>query len=251
MDIADLNELKNVPQEKWEELANKKIFFGHQSVGYNIIDGIKAIIAENPNIRLKLNIKETKNPADFEAPIFAHAPVGKNQDPFSKIDDFKAIMASGVGDKVNIAFFKLCYIDITQDTDLDKLFNHYKTTMDQLQQDFPKVIFIHCSVPVRATNTSIKATIMRMLGKTVWGDMENITRNKYNRKLANEYGNSGRFFHLAKYEATTPDGVLTHCAKGGKDCLALYSGYSEDGGHLSPLGRKAVSQKLLWLISRL
>ncbi|MFA5014779.1 MAG: hypothetical protein WC549_04500 [Actinomycetota bacterium] len=249
MDKTNLEELMNAPQQKWDTLANKKIYFGHQSVGYNIVEGIQEIIANNPNI--KLNIKVAKNPSDFNAPVFAHSPVGKNRDPFTKIADFKAIMDSGVGRKVDIAFFKLCYIDIDQDTDLDRLFNYYKENMRQIQENYPNAIFIHCSVPVRTTNTSIKAAIMRLLGKTVWGDKENIARNKYNQKLANEYGSSGRFFDLAKYEATSPNGALTHCAKDGKDCLALYSKYSEDGGHLSSLGRKAVSTKLLWLIFHL
>jgi hypothetical protein len=30
--------IKDVPAEKWKELSQKKIYFGHQSVGFNIID---------------------------------------------------------------------------------------------------------------------------------------------------------------------------------------------------------------------
>ena len=33
--------IKDVPASKWENLSQKKIYFGHQSVGFNIIDGIK------------------------------------------------------------------------------------------------------------------------------------------------------------------------------------------------------------------
>ena len=29
-----MDDIKNVPQEKWDELAEKKIFFAHQSVGF-------------------------------------------------------------------------------------------------------------------------------------------------------------------------------------------------------------------------
>ena len=56
--------LKDVPESTWKTLSKKKIFFGHQSVGFDIIDGIKDIMKENPQI--KLNIVETSNPSDFK-----------------------------------------------------------------------------------------------------------------------------------------------------------------------------------------
>ena len=41
-----LPSIDNVPQEYWVKLAEKKIFFGHKSVGYNVIDGIEDILNE-------------------------------------------------------------------------------------------------------------------------------------------------------------------------------------------------------------
>ena len=120
---VDLSELKAIPQEKWDELASKKIYFGHQSVGYNIIDGINDIMKEIPEIRL--NIKETKDPSNFSIGVFAHSSVGRNCDPKSKIDDFKKIMKSGLADKVDIAFFKFCYVDVRRDLDIIHVFNYY------------------------------------------------------------------------------------------------------------------------------
>ena len=35
--------LQKVPEERWELLAQKKLFFGHQSVGYNIMKGVSEI----------------------------------------------------------------------------------------------------------------------------------------------------------------------------------------------------------------
>jgi hypothetical protein len=49
--------IENVPIEKWEKLSKKKINFGHQSVGFNIMDGIADVMKERPE--LKLNIVET------------------------------------------------------------------------------------------------------------------------------------------------------------------------------------------------
>ena len=80
--------IKDLPPSSWTKLSQKKIFFGHQSVGFNIIDGIEDLVKENPQI--KLNIVETSDVADFDAPLFAHSRVGKNKDPKSKIDAFSA-----------------------------------------------------------------------------------------------------------------------------------------------------------------
>ena len=82
--------IKDVPVSKWQKLAQKKIFFGHMSVGYNILDGVRDIMKENPQV--KLNIVETTDKADFKIAIFAHSKVGKNYDPQSKIDAFKDVL---------------------------------------------------------------------------------------------------------------------------------------------------------------
>ena len=40
--------IKDVPAEKWKRLSQKKIYFGHQSVGNNIINGIEDLMREYP-----------------------------------------------------------------------------------------------------------------------------------------------------------------------------------------------------------
>jgi len=64
--------IKDVPTSKWENLSQKKIYFGHKSVGFNIIDGIKDVMKENPQI--KLNIVETANESDFKVGLVAPLP---------------------------------------------------------------------------------------------------------------------------------------------------------------------------------
>ncbi len=46
--------IKDVPESAWKNLSEKRIFFGHQSVGFNIINGIKDIIKENPKVKLTI-----------------------------------------------------------------------------------------------------------------------------------------------------------------------------------------------------
>ena len=85
-----LSTIEDVPASAWEKLAQKKIFFGHHSVGFNIIEGLKDIMTENPQIRL--NIIKTSSPSEFNTPVFAHSRVDKNRDPRTKIDAFANFM---------------------------------------------------------------------------------------------------------------------------------------------------------------
>ena len=71
--------IKDIPQEQWDRLARKKIYFGHQSVGYNIVDGLVDLLREYPDIRL--NIVETHDAADFNVALFAHSKIGRNVEP--------------------------------------------------------------------------------------------------------------------------------------------------------------------------
>ncbi|OEU51706.1 MAG: hypothetical protein BA868_08700 [Desulfobacterales bacterium C00003106] len=57
--------LKDVPVSSWEKLAQKNIFFGHQSVGFNIMDGIKDLMKENPQIKLR-SLKPTILPNSID-----------------------------------------------------------------------------------------------------------------------------------------------------------------------------------------
>jgi len=74
--------IKDVPASAWEKLSQKKIYFGHQSVGFNILDGVKDLMKEYPKI--KLNIVETTDTKDFPNGVFAHSRVGQNTDPKSR-----------------------------------------------------------------------------------------------------------------------------------------------------------------------
>ena len=58
-----------------------------------------------------------------------HAFIGENGKPVLKIQDFDARMRSGVGEQVDVAMMKLCYIDIDSDTDVGALFATYRETV--------------------------------------------------------------------------------------------------------------------------
>ena len=141
-----LKNIKNVAPEKWEALSGKKIYFGHQSVGFNIIDGIKDVMSADN--RVKLNIVELNEIGKLYASGFYHSRIGSNVYPISKIDDFSRKMDAGIGDTADIAFLKFCFVDIGFNTDIQKVFAHYQETMVKLQKKYPTTKFIHFTIPL-------------------------------------------------------------------------------------------------------
>ena len=240
---VDLSELKAVSQEQWDSLANKKIYFGHQSVGYNIIDGIKDIIKEIPEI--ELNIVERKDANSFDYPIFAHSTVGKNREPLTKLNDFRNIIEKGVGDKVDYAFIKFCYIDIEQGTDLDGLFEHYLNTFSSLKKQYPNIKFIHFTIPLQQANSRFKVILKKLVGKPLVGEGKNIKRNIFNQKLVDKYSDKGMVFDLARFESTYTDGKRQFFKSGKQRYFSLVPEYTDDGGHLNVNGRKIIAGQLM------
>lgn len=242
--------IKDIQDSAWKKLSEKKIYFGHQSVGFNIIDGIKDVMRENPQI--KLNIVETSDPSEFNIPLFAHSRVGKNMDPKSKIDAFASFVEKGIGGKADVAFFKFCYVDVTARTDVDQVFHNYKNTMSRLKESYPGTKFIHMTVPLTLTKTTIKTRIKKWIGKkAIWEYDDNIARNKFNELLRKEYNGKEPVFDLAKIESTFPDGTRSSFTKDGRTYYSLVSDYTHDGGHLNEKGRKIVAEQLLILLAGL
>ena len=248
--------IKDIQDSAWKKLSEKRIYFGHQSVGLNIIDGINDLMKENPRIRL--NIVKTSDPSDFNSSLFAHSSVGKNMDPQSKIDAFARLMRKGIGDRTDIAFFKLCFVDITLRSDLEEIFTSYKDCMSRLIVEYPKTTFIYFTVPLtsRPTGTKLwikgtKNLIKKIIGKSVVSADDNIKRNKFNEMLKKEYDGKGRIFDLSKIESTFPDGTRSIFTKDGRTYYSLIPEYTNDGGHLNEKGRKIVAEQLLILLVNL
>jgi len=244
------NRISDVPAAAWEGLTQKKIYFGHQSVGYNIMEGINDLLKEYPQI--KVNIIETTDKTKFHKGIFAHSRVGQNRDPESKIKDFVTFMEQGIGNHADIAFFKLCMVDFDTQTDADRLFSIYKNSMSYLEKSFPNTTFIHMTVPVTTDPPGLKKYIFklrliikRIKGKPVY-DIR--SRTKFNEYLREAYRGKAPFFDLAEIEATFPDGKLSTITMDGKKHLSLVPEYTYDGGHLNATGRKRVAAKLLLFI---
>ena len=72
------------------EVAKARIYFGHHSVGTNMLDGLRLIAAEQGVEDIQL-VQLDEESAASEA-FFAHSGVGRNGDPKSKVNEFAEVM---------------------------------------------------------------------------------------------------------------------------------------------------------------
>jgi len=224
-------------------IASKKIYFGHQSVGYNIMDALTAMIPADSG----LVIKETDNPDHFKKSVFAHSKNGENLEPQTKIESFVRKMDSGLGNKADIALFKFCYVDVTAATDVNTLFAEYKKAMDRLIKKYSKTVFLHVTVPVtteeEGLKNKIKSVIKSLIGRKTGFEIDNIKRMEFNTLIKKEYNT--KVFDLALFESSTRAGKEILSQKGGVQHQALLKEYTTDGGHLNSEGSNYVVLNLV------
>lgn len=241
--------LASVSAQDLQAVSKKKIFFGHQSVGYDIVRGVSDVLKQYPSIAL--NVEESADPKVFDAPVLAHTTLGQNSDPGSKIRDFAERVRGGIGDRADVAAFKFCYIDFDRNTDVPQVFAMYKSTMADLAKEYPRTRFLHVTVPLKATSMGWKTYINNMRGKPHPFIADNVRREEFNRLIRSEYAGRQPFFDLAAIEATRADGSNSSDVSNGQRIPSLAIEYTRDSGHLNERGRKFVAEQFLGLLASL
>lgn len=249
--------IETVSPESWSLLAQQRIYFGHQSVGDNIMQGVESVVANHP--RITLEVRETTAAEAIPRGVFAHGKVGQNFSYQSKLQGFAELMDSGLGDRVDIALLKFCYVDIMPDTDVRQMFRDYGDTMARLAQRYPQTQFVHVSEPLtwrltgaRAAVRGAKDLVKEALGRSGYGRFfDNAPRNQFNALLQARYGGREPLFDLAAIESSNPDGSRVAYELGGKTHFAMASQYTDDGGHLNEVGRQRVAEQLLVFLADL
>lgn len=237
-----LRRLADVPSEAWTRLQGKTIFFGHQSVGHNIIRGLQEL--ETNRESQHLNIVETKDSNKIAGPMLAHALVGKNRDPESKIAEFRELLEGGLGERVDIAFFKFCYVDVEKTSNPDALVAAYSKAMDALKSRFPHVTFVHVTVPLCTPERSLREGIKRLLDRSSVL-RHNQARARYNSLLRERYAGKEPLCDLALYETLGPEGLRHYSRQDGQEVPVLVPSYASGAGHLNPMGQRHVAERLL------
>lgn len=227
------------------KLASQKIFFGHQSVGTNVIQGIRDLQRDNP--RLQLRIEKSSDPQSVSGSALVETEIGKNGDPESKSRDVFEIVGKGIGEQDAIVMFKYCYADFDSSTDVRRLFEGYRATIESIRTKYPKLKIIYVTVPLTTVESPIKAWLKTMLGRTTSRDL-NLKRNEFNRLLRASYGNKD-IFDLAEAESTHIDGSREFFRNDGDVLYSLCPEFTTDGGHLNEIGRRRAAEKLLLVLS--
>lgn len=248
MNAGDPSALDGVTPARWDELGQRRTYFGHQSVGYNIIEGVEAILRQRP--RLGLAVREDGDPKALDAPGLTHSKIGSNGDPLSKLQAFANVLRAGAGLRADAAFFKLCYVDIEDRSDPQAVFDRYTATMDELAREFPRVRLLHCTAPLTSIPGGIKNSVKKAIGRPIWGYEHNRRRGRFNALMRERYAASGCLFDIARLEATAPDGRVEAFDWQGARHEALYHGYTSDGGHLGPLGQRVLAIEFLLFLAR-
>ena len=229
-----------------KQLAHQKVYFGHQSVGYNIIDGVQHWEDETG---IDLSLESSRDFSSVPESSFVHFQVGVNKDPRGKIDDFVTLMDQIPEGEDAIAFFKFCFADFHEDTDVDDLFDYFSEKMLYLKDKHPNISFLVTTVPAMAVQKGWRAIAKKILGRAPYGYLQNIRLSEFNQKVLEEFQGILPVFDLAGIEVTRPDGsVETFTHKGSEHpCIPDY--YTSDFGHLNDFGARTVSYKLLSFLS--
>lgn len=244
---VEMAAFRDVPDSAWTALAGKRIYFGHQSVGGNIMQGVSDLVAADP--RLGLRVLD-RLPAD-SAGVFLHGDVGQNGHPARKTDDFEHHLESGAEGRLDIAFHKYCFADIVDTTDVEAVFRHYRDTMRKLETEYPAVTFVHVTAPLVRVQSGPRALLKKLMGQAPGRYASNFKRQEFNERMRREYGGKEPLFDLAAVESTRPDGSRETISHGGRTAYALYPGYTDDGSHLNASGRRRAAEELLALLAGL
>ena len=203
-------------------------------------------MADHPEI--ELNIVQSSDLASVEDATFIHNTVGRNTRPISKLNNFERIMNSGGSTDVDIAFLKFCYVDIRRDSDAQEVFDRYHSTFSELGERFQDTTFVHFTVPIGSGPVGLKDVVKGCI-KTVLripGVLEdNSVRQRYNALLCSKYSGNEPVFDIARYEAISPEGLMSYRMSGSERVYLMEAQYSNDGGHLNKLGRRVVAEQLL------
>lgn len=214
-----------------ESLSSLRIFFAHRSVGADIIElGLPAVYQE-----LDTAMPTVAWGVPVDAGSFGEVALEQTEDPQVKVDDFDGWMRlRGVGDVADIAFMKLGYIDITPETNVQSLFDMYRTVMDLLESDYPDVRFLHVTVSV-----------------TAWDPAgQNVAIEKFNTLMRAHYSATGRLFDLAKTVYTCADGhENAYESEQGDPYHRICDEYTRDGGHLSDEGARVAAAEMLRMLA--
>ncbi len=249
----DSRALESVSAECWAQVRSKRIYFAHQSVGSNMLKGVKVLLDAHSSIGLSVmayrdeSKRSSSDPKPFAQTGLVQGPAGANGAGGKKIDAFVEFLRSPIAAEVDIAILKLCYADVGKSTDVDALFREYAAAIKKLKRDRPTLQIVHCTVPLKAPETGAKARVKKLVGSGT--ESANASRGRFNELVRTTY-EAATICDVARAESIRGDRTECTVTVDGVKWPALVPEYTDDGGHLNAIGQVVVAREFLLALSR-
>jgi hypothetical protein len=225
-----------------ETIARRRFVFVHQSVGRDVLRGVSEL-CEGAGVQTPPILDATSTVEG--ATGILHARLGRNREPLTKLAAFRDLMAGPLGQSADVATVKLCYVDINASTDVHKLYEELRETLNAVSTTCTRTQVFAMTVPLTTVESSLIATVRQWLGRPCTERDNNLRREEFNQLLREQFGTRGLLFDLAATEATSESGALSEFSWKGRKAPSLYAPYTSDGGHLNDRGRLHVAARLI------
>jgi lysophospholipase L1-like esterase len=226
-----------------QTIANARILLGHQSVGRNVLAGLKSLSAET-GVPLRI-VEIDVLPPDDQPGVF-HTAIGNNGNPDGKCEVFSLLLTRPEQPKYDVAMMKFCYVDLGAGTPLsvDAMLERYERMTRGIREQRPDVQLVHVSLPLMADPPGKKTYLKRLLNRSTERDQDNVLRNAYNAGLRERYEGEP-LFDLAAVESTLPNGERSYFMLDDRPVYTLAKEYTEDGGHLNDIGQRRAAAEFV------
>jgi hypothetical protein len=227
---------------QWASIATRTVYFGHQSVGNDVLAGVRSW---NDELALGVRVVQTRDRASVAGPALVHFLAGQNGDFASKNAALLRFLDGRASADNPIVLLKYCYVDVHAGTDVRSQFDEYLDTAATIAVDHPDAVLVHTTIPVTSTvEGPLKARAKRFLGRNTLRAAA-VRRHRYNALVRAEFSGREPMFDIALAESTRPDGKRGGFVEGGEDIETLAPEYTSDGGHLNWVGQRAVAASFL------
>lgn len=177
-------------------IRQARVFFGHQSIGANTLEGMAALGFAAPWVHW-----DFPESADYNGgAYFGQEYVGQNGDPKGKAAAFRSFMIdAGYGGRVEIAGMKVCFVDFDDDgagpavgdaAEMQALEQAYAAAVSDVREAYPSVRLFHVTPPLVAAD--------------YWSVSRNGARVELGDWIQATYGGVDVVFDLQDVESTDP-----------------------------------------------
>jgi hypothetical protein len=227
---------------RWAPIATRTVYFGHQSVGNDVLAGVRRW---NDELALGVRLVQTRDPASVTGPALVHFLAGQNGDFASKNAALLRFLDGRSGADNAIVLLKYCYVDVHSGSDVRSQFDEYLDTAATIAVDHPDAVLVHTTIPITSiVEGPIKARAKHLLGRNTLRAAA-VRRHRYNAFVRAEFSGREPLFDIALAESTRPDGKRDGFVEDGEDIETLAPEYTSDGGHLNGLGQRTVAASFL------